>query len=61
VIPDSDSASVQSVRDPSRTGKWWLCPNYPPCPHGGIFHDLLELEDVPTCCVETCGCGKARP
>ena len=37
---------------------WWLCPNEPRCPHGAIIHDVYELGDTPTCCVEGCGCGR---
>ena len=38
---------------------WWLCPNTPPCPHGGPLHDIEDLEDqTPTCCVEGCTCGR---
>jgi hypothetical protein len=22
---------------------WWKCPNDPPCPHGGLLHDGLEV------------------
>jgi hypothetical protein len=40
---------------------WWRCPNEPPCPHGGLVHDVYDLEDeVPRCCAEGCMCG-ARP
>ena len=32
------------------------CPNDPPCPHGGIFHDIYEPGDpYPTCCLCECG------
>jgi hypothetical protein len=35
------------------------CPNIPPCPHGGMFHDIYEPGDpYPTCCMGECGCGK---
>lgn len=38
--------------------RWWLCPNDPPCPHGGVLHDIEDYGDEhPTCCVEGCDCG----
>jgi len=41
------------------TTAWWRCPNDPPCPHPGTIHDIYDFDDeVPTCCVEECGCGK---
>jgi len=34
------------------------CPNDPPCPHGGLFHDIYEMGDpYPTCCMPDCRCG----
>lgn len=37
--------------------KWWLCPNGT-CLHGGILHDIYDLEDEhPRCCVDGCDCG----
>jgi hypothetical protein len=36
------------------------CTNTPPCPHGGMVHDIEDLEDqVPLCCIEGCYCGHA--
>lgn len=23
---------------------WWRCPNTPPCPHGGVFHDVEDFD-----------------
>jgi hypothetical protein len=44
--------------DGNGPGSWWKCPNEPPCPHGGVVHDVHNLEDqVPRCCVEDCPCG----
>jgi hypothetical protein len=41
---------------------WWRCPNDPPCPHGGVLHDIYDLEDtVPRCCAEGCDCGMRIP
>ena len=40
---------------------WWLCPNEPRCPHGGVLHDVYELGDTPRCCAEGCDCGKREP
>jgi hypothetical protein len=43
-------------------GEWWRCPNDPPCPHGGMVHDIYDLEDtVPRCCAEGCDCGRRVP
>jgi hypothetical protein len=40
---------------------WWRCPNNPPCPHAGLFHDIYDEEDqVPRCCADGCDCGKDR-
>lgn len=37
---------------------WWRCPNDPPCPHAGVFHDIEEPGDpIPTCCFDGCTCG----
>jgi hypothetical protein len=36
---------------------WWKCPNGE-CQHGGVLHDVDELDDPrPTCCAEGCPCG----
>lgn len=41
--------------------EWWLCPNEPRCPHGAVLHDVDDYDDPsPTCCVEGCGCGRAK-
>lgn len=41
---------------------WSACPNDPPCPHAGLFHDIYEPSDPrPMCCIEGCRCGKADP
>jgi hypothetical protein len=38
---------------------WWKCPNQPPCPHAGVFHDIYDFDDDrPTCCEEGCTCGQ---
>lgn len=40
------------------SGEWWRCPNKPPCPHPGLFHDVEDMEgNHPTCCIEGCRCG----
>jgi hypothetical protein len=46
-----------------RVDGWWLCPNEPRCEHAAVFHDIEGddrdwTEDVPTCCVEGCECGR---
>jgi hypothetical protein len=37
---------------------WWKCPTDPPCPHGGLLHDVEEFrgDGTETCCVEGCEC-----
>lgn len=45
----------------SSEANWWLCPNTPRCPHGGVFHDVEDMEDTsPMCCIEGCACGGAE-
>lgn len=44
------------------TAEWWLCPNEPRCPHGGVLHDVVDPEDqIPRCCVTGCECGRDLP
>jgi len=41
------------------TGRWWLCPNDPPCGHGAALHDIEDYgDDSPICCIEGCRCGR---
>jgi hypothetical protein len=43
---------------PGEDRAWWRCPNDPPCPHAGLFHDVEDFDDPsPRCCVDGCDCG----
>lgn len=57
-VRHSDSKKMPRNED---VPDWLRCPNNPPCPHAGLFHDIEDYDDpVPRCCAGGCSCGTDR-
>lgn len=57
---ESDERVLRVGVPVTETAKWWICPNYPPCGHGAILHDVEDRDDKsPICCMEDCRCGQS--